>query len=333
MAKLANAKDLKSFDRKVIWVQLPLPTSNKRSHHKEKKIMGYLHIENLYKYPHIFTFPRVYVLEKIHGTSAHIKYTNKEQSNELDKLSLFSGGIKHNTFVELFDKSHLLQRMKEIADQYSVSEVTFFGEAYGGKCQGMSETYGKNLKFIVFDVMLDGKWLTVPEAYELAIKTQLEFVWWTETNNTLELLNEFRDKESTQAIRNGCGQGKKSEGIVIRPTTEEVDKHGNRVICKHKNDDFRETKTPRVVDPEHLKVLETADAIANEWVTEMRLTHVLDKMPGTGIESTGLVIKAMIEDVKREAKGEVVWSKDVERKIGTATALMFKNRLKTSIKT
>ena len=81
-----------------------------------------------------------------------------------------------------------------------------------------------------------------------------------------------------------------------------------------------------------MKVLKEAEAIANEWVTEMRLTHVLDKLPkDINIEGTATVIKAMREDVLREAKGEIVESKEALSAIGKNTAMLFKARLKKAI--
>lgn len=288
--------------------------------------MGYMHIENLYKYPYIFNFPRVYVLEKIHGTSAHIRYHS-------GGLNLFSGGVSHDAFAKLFDVATLEPKMAEVCRSNDLLQLTVYGEAYGGSCQGMSGTYGKELRFVAFDVRVEkasgDMWLNVPGAFSWARELGLDFVAWELAECKLEVLNALRDRPSMQANRNGILEPKPAEGIVIRPLEEAVDGRGNRVICKHKRDDFRETATPREVDPEKLKLLEMADAIANEWVTPMRLTHVLDKMPGiaASVEATGAVIKAMIEDVKRESEGEVVWSKDVERKIGTATAVLFKRRL------
>ena len=65
----------------------------------------------------------------------------------------------------------------------------------------------------------------------------------------------------------------------------------------------------------------------------MRLKHVLDKLPqGINVESTKIVIDAMVEDVYREGKDEIVESKDVKKAIGRKTAIMFKqfiiNRLR-----
>ncbi len=45
-----------------------------------------------------------------------------------------------------------------------------------------------------------------------------------------------------------------------------------------------------------------------------------------GVEDTGRVIAAMVEDVLREAAGEIVDSKDARRAIGALTAKLFKKR-------
>jgi len=64
----------------------------------------------------------------------------------------------------------------------------------------------------------------------------------------------------------------------------------------------------------------------------MRLKHVLDKLPqGINVESTKLVINAMIEDIYREAKGEIVESKEVTKYIGSRTAVLFKKKIQNEM--
>ncbi len=286
--------------------------------------MGYLHINNLYKDQTILMFKECYAMEKIHGTSAHISWDWKEK-----KINFFSGGEKYSNFVALFSEELLREKFEE---HFPNSDVVIFGEAYGGKQQGMSHTYGKQLKFIAFDVKVDEYWLDVPKADDVANKFYIEFVDYRKVSTDLEILDYHRDKPSVQAIRNGVTEAKKREGVVLRPLIELRKNNGERVICKHKGEDFQETKTKREVNPDKMKVLEEANSIADEWVTEMRLTHVLDKLPqDIGIESTSKVISAMIEDVYREAKDEIVESKEVSKVIGSRTAKMFKNRI-TKIK-
>ena len=60
----------------------------------------------------------------------------------------------------------------------------------------------------------------------------------------------------------------------------------------------------------------------------MRLNHVLDKLNNqTEIEKTREVIKDMIEDVRREAKGEIKESQHVFQFIAKKTAQLYKNKI------
>lgn len=103
--------------------------------------MSYLHIDNLYKNQDILLFKKCYALEKIHGTSAHVGWSE-------GKLSYFSGGGSHELFVKLFDAGKLTEKFTALGYQ----KVTVFGELYGGKLQGMRHVYGEQQKFVVFDV-------------------------------------------------------------------------------------------------------------------------------------------------------------------------------------
>ena len=287
--------------------------------------MGYLHINNLYKDQNILLFKECYSLEKIHGTSAHIKWSSAQK-----QIFFFSGGEKHEKFVNLFDQEALLNKFTEL---FSDRDITIYGEAYGGKCQGMSHTYGKEFKFIAFDVEIYDRWLNVLKAEQICKDFGIEFVDYVKIPTDLYTLNAEMNKDSAQAIRNGVGPGRPREGVVLRPLEEMILNNGARVISKHKREEFRETKSTRDVDPEKLKILSEASEIAEEWVTEMRLSHILDKMSeDTNVESTSKVIAAMIEDIYREAKGEIVESKDVSRAIGNKTATMFKQKMRDRLK-
>lgn len=279
--------------------------------------MGYLHIDNLYKNQEILLFREAYAMEKIHGTSAHVSF--KE-----NRLRFFAGGCKHGTFVDIFDQGNLQEKLDGV-------EVVIFGEAYGGKIQRMSHTYGKEIKFVAFDVKIGDCWLSVPQAEEFTLSAGLEFVDYVKIATEIELIDEQRDRPSVQAVRNGMGPNQKREGIVLRPLMEFTKNNGNRIISKHKGEGFEETKTPREVSPEKLKVLTEARAISDEWITPMRISHVLDKIQDVDMTKMREILSAMQEDVKREAEGEIVWSRDVEKAINKATSLgvkeFFKNKL------
>jgi hypothetical protein len=212
-------------------------------------------------------------------------------------------------------------------------DITIFGEAYGGKVQGMSKRYGTSLKFIVFDVMIHHLWLNVPAAHGIAQKLGFEFVDYEEIPADLEHMDRCRDKDSTQAIRNGMGEGHRREGVVLRPLVELRKNDGERVITKHKREEERETKTPREIGEDKLKILTEAQSIADEWVTENRLVkHVLPKLSDTSISNMGGIIKAMVEDIRLESSRETVWSKDVEKAIGKNTAILYKRILNRSVR-
>ena len=311
--------------------------------------MGYLHIENLYR-PQaqtILLFRECYALEKIHGTSAHISFTFTI-SHEIPEgrwiPSFFSGGESYNNFVKLFDQEKLLAAVNDLGTPKD-QVITVYGEAYGGSQQGMSATYGKQLKFIVFDVQVGENWLNVPDAEDVAKKLGLEFVFYkkcslvtcvnpmrVETN--LKEIDAERDAPSVQAKRNGILEDKPREGVVLRPLVEMKLNNGSRIIVKHKGDSFRETTTPRpVVDPAKLQVLSEATAIANEWVTNTRLEHVLQKLPTPhDMSLVPQLIKAMTEDVLREGEGEIVVSDAAKKAIGKKAVELFKAHLNSQIK-
>jgi hypothetical protein len=283
--------------------------------------MGYMDIPLLYKAQEILLFKRCYALCKIHGTSAHISWN-------VGKLGFFPGGEKYEKFVALFDQEALT---KAFLDNFGADmKVKVHGEAYGGKQQGMSHTYGPNLKFIAFDIRVGESWLSVPKADHVAQKLGLEFVHSVEIPTDLAAIDAERDADSVQAVRNGMGSGHMREGVVLRPLIEVTMNNGERIIAKHKRNEFKErAHVPKVVDAAKMEVMTKAQDIADEWVIPMRLEHILQDLPhATGMEHTGEIVKAMIADVYKESKGEIVESKEVSAAIGRKAAELWKRHVK-----
>jgi hypothetical protein len=284
--------------------------------------MSYMDIENLYKAREILSFKECFAMEKIHGSSAHISW---KEGN----INFFSGGEKHEKFITIFDKEKLNTRYAEIAP--NKEPITIYGEVYGGKCQGMSKTYVPDMMFVAFEVRINNSWLSVPAAEGVARSFGLDFVHYRTIPTTLEAIDAERDLPSAQSVKVGIIEERKREGVVLRPPFEVLLNNGKRVIAKHKREDFQETKTARPLDKNKLMVLTVAEDIATEWVTEMRLSHVLDLFPDAGIEKTGEIIKAMIDDVVKESTGEILDSPEARKAISRKTAIMFKNRLKSTL--
>lgn len=277
--------------------------------------MGYAHINNLYKEQTILLFRECWALEKIHGTSASVRWGN-------ERVHLSSGGESHERFRSIFDTMALAERFRALGH----ASITVHGEAYGGKQQRQAWRYGPRLRFVAFDVRIGDFWLNVPDAADVVNKLGLEFVHFERCSTDLAALDAQRDAPSVQAVRNGVFGVQPREGVVLRPLIETYFKTGDRICAKHKRDEERETHAPRkVVDPAQLEVLTKADAIAIEWVTEARLAHVLDKLPATiGMEGTRDVLAAMLEDVVREGHGEFVDSREARQAIKRRTAMLFK---------
>ena len=298
--------------------------------------MGYLEIKNLYKAPDLLIFKRVFALEKIHGTSAHVSWSgtevckNHEVSLKRGVVHYSPGGESYDAFRAVFDEEGLVGAFEALGHD----SIQVFGEFYGGRCMGMSETYGQVMRFAAFDVQIGGVWLNVPNAADVVKKLGLEFVHFVEVDATVEALDRERDAPSVQAARNGATEPKIREGIVVRPPIELTRSNGSRMIAKHKRVDFQETGTERPVDPEQIKVLADAERIAEEWVTDRRLEHVLDKVvaqrrisggdPTLDMKDTGEVVRAMLADVRKESDGEIAWTKEAEREVGRRAALLFK---------
>jgi len=304
--------------------------------------MGYLKIDNLYKNNKVLAFKQVYALEKIHGTSAHISLRRKVVGPPLTddgpqqveaEITFFSGGEKHDNFVAVFDVEDLKRRFLELG----VEKMVVFGEAYGGKWQGMKDTYGDKLKFVAFDVLMSDdldttkKWLGVEQAEFLVSKLGLQFVAWNLVDADIPTLDRERDLPSRQAARNGILEPKISEGIVIRPPIEVRTNNGERLIAKHKRPEFSERRSKRDTNasPEKLELLTKAQDIAEEWVTEGRAEHVVDKLKAklgrdVSIKDTQEFITLMVEDVLVEGRDEIVASKEAIKAISSEAGRRFK---------
>lgn len=289
--------------------------------------MAYLHIENLYRDTMILdNFKECYAMEKIHGTSAHISYKD-------GRVNFFAGGDSYDDFIKLFDEEELKKRFDAAVDE-NVS-VHVYGEFYGGKIMSMRDTYGDDKRFIAFEVKIGDKWLNVPRAEAFVHQLDIEFVYYKRIPCTIEALDAERDSYSVQAFRNKGDEKKLREGIVVRPLEEFALNSGKRLIIKHKGEAFSERKSKRdtVIRPEKAFQLSKAREIAAEWVTRMRLTHVLDKL---GVEplrtNLGKIIPAMLEDVQRESEGEVEWTKEVGKAIGHATVELIKERERARVR-
>ncbi|MCK7512180.1 MAG: RNA ligase family protein [Desulfobacterales bacterium] len=257
--------------------------------------MSYMKIPNLYRVRDLFSnFAKLYAAEKVHGTSAHIRYQN--DGPELgDHLSYFSGGADHAAFARLFDHEALLAKFREL----DVPDVTVYGEAYGGKLQGMRDTYGPDLWLMAFEVKVVDSWLNMLKAFGLVDSLGLEFVPFKTIDGTPEAIEAAMMEPSVVAIRRGFTETKLREGVVLRPLEEFTLNNGGRVIAKHKHPSFAETAHPRSLTDPDVDLPE--QKLAQDYCTAMRVAHVLDKFTAPRApESIKPFIDAYYADVTAE---------------------------------
>lgn len=276
--------------------------------------MGYIKIPNLYKDKRILEFKRVYALEKIDGSWWSIK-------NKDGNFHITIRGIDRRLGLMAFsDIEGLQQRISQYND------IIIFGEGYGGKIQGMSETYGDEVRFVAFDVRIGEHKLSVPDAHEVCKQLEIDFVPYEMIDTDIESLDAARQKPSEQAVKNGISGNKMREGIILRPPFEVRLNNGGHLVAKYKNEKFRETRSPRKLTEQELKVLSEAQQVADEWVTLERLRHVAsDLQLEPDIEYISLFIDRMTKDIESESEGEIVWSKSVRKAISKKTAEMIKD--------
>jgi len=295
--------------------------------------MAYRDIPNLYKSRHILLFKEAIASEKIHGTSANVSFKSENIGSE---LKFFSGGANHMLFMEFFNREKLLENFKKLGQD----NVTVYGEAYGGKLQGMRKTYGDKLYFTAFEVRIGGIWLSVEKAQNVCSKLGIEFVPYERIPCNMKAIDAERARPSVVSKWRIGAEDKEREGIVLRPIEEMALNNGGRIIVKHKNENFSERKSKRdtKVTKEELEVIKKANDIAEEWVTPMRLRHVIDSIESsTGIkvesmENTKAVMTAMIADVLRESKDEIVDSKQARTAMCRMTAKLLKKYFQDNLR-
>lgn len=121
------------------------------------------------------------------------------------------------------------------SDLLKPADVVLYGEGYGAGIQKVGGMYSPTKKFILFDVLVDGKWwLNHEQICDVSTKLGLEVVPYFGVMS-LEAAT-FRVKNGLES-RLAPG-GFLAEGLVGRPLETLFDKKGARLITKLKTKDF-----------------------------------------------------------------------------------------------
>jgi hypothetical protein len=160
-------------------------------------------------------------------------------------------GTKHSPSVFKFggktDRAQLMGGVVEAMDEYFNTPevhtwmleqfhgvpVCFYGEGYGGKIQKMSETYGKDQNFILFDIKVGDQWLAREKVEDIAEKLKIPIVPVVCSGN-LDLMK----AQVKYGFKSSLGDGL-AEGLIGTPAVPLKDTRGRRIITKLKTKDFR----------------------------------------------------------------------------------------------
>ena len=111
--------------------------------------------------------------------------------------------------------------------------VCLYGEGHGLKIQAGGERYVPDgVDFVIFDILINNRWLTRPEIYGIAKTFGLKTVPVVGAGTLLECI---------ELVKNGFSSkwgDFPAEGIVARPAVELRGNDGERIIAKIKHKDF-----------------------------------------------------------------------------------------------
>jgi RNA ligase len=167
--------------------------------------------------------------EKIDGTNIRAIW-----NHETGKLQF--GGKTDNAQIhaDLFRYLYETLPVENVRGVFPDVCAVIYGEGYGAGIQKGGD-YSATKKFIIFDVLVDGKWwLSWENVCDIAAKLHLE---------TVPDFGEMPLEQASELVRAGFpsklnGGKMKAEGLVGRPLETLFDKKGARLIVKLKTKDF-----------------------------------------------------------------------------------------------
>ena len=171
--------------------------------------------------------------EKVDGTNVRVIWdgyrvsfggrTDKAEipTHLLEKLNiLFGGEVKEQLFEQLFKEK----------------EVVLFGEGYGPKIQSCGSSYVDEVDFILFDVTVNGKYLSRNNVNEIATYFNIKSVPVLFTGVLEEGVKYVKSNPTSTIAKD---KTLPMEGLVARPMIELYSSNGERIIVKIKYKDFK----------------------------------------------------------------------------------------------
>lgn len=276
----------------------------------------YPHIENIEDVPGLFDLPEVIATEKVHGSAMRIGVVGgrlRVGGRRLEYTDLRPDSREGLCFIQYVLETGLDRRVLEA---FAGRDVILYGEWHGsGTPKKDWPQVQKGIRYLdgndfrIFDVKVDGRYVPQDEVAGFAAKVGLKAMPVLYRGKpTQAAFDALIDTMSRVGEENGIVDPENTiEGIVIRPPAFVWDERRNLVMAKYKVGKWAERASaqrhPRT-PPKERTLAPGAAEFAAEFVTEMRLDHVLDELREAGIpmekSSLGEVLKRMGQDIKRE---------------------------------
>lgn len=180
--------------------------------------------------------------EKIDGTnmSYHFKYADTPLGTE-DCLEINGKTPEAKIPTPLLEKMQSMLTKDDfyrvfVKDETNLVDVFIFGEGYGRKIQKCGSDYIKNdVGFIVFDIKINGIWLTRESVEDICKQLNLDMVPVVGYMTLFEAI-EYVAKGFKSAVAEN--KDLNAEGLVLTAPLGMRDRLGNRIITKIKTCDF-----------------------------------------------------------------------------------------------
>lgn len=272
----------------------------------------YPHIDNLTSNSDLYLLKEVVVTEKVDGTNARFGLC-EGQFLVGGRNIIFGPNDDPFGFHSWVIESDIEARVRRAIPDCQT--VTIFGEWFGPGIQKGID-YGTERRFAGFDICFANGWADPYRARDFFAKMELPTVPVVYRGPMeQEYIDNLRGWPTHIGVQK---EGNTWEGVVITPTRVLKDRWGNRLIAKAKNPNFSEVaRGPK--EPKPGIAQKDVDAIL-AYCTPERLRHVLTALRERGVDvttqkTTGEVIRAMVEDVLREATDLTVAQRDIAVKV------------------
>lgn len=167
--------------------------------------------------------------EKIDGTNIRIYWDGHKVSYHGRTENASIPANLMNRLIELFG-GEVNEEMFE--QKFGETPVILIGEGYGAKIQKGGGNYREDNDFILFDVSINGKYLSRENVKDIANYFNLDVVPTIMIGKLEDGVKYVKEKPKSKI---GVAD---AEGLVARPLFELKDENGKRIIVKIKVHDF-----------------------------------------------------------------------------------------------